>query len=80
MSISDLPTVIGAVLVLAGIVQIFVQMFRSPRHPDRLARGNIVTQSVRVEPKRLEAKSAYPGITMICAGVALLLAGHFFPK
>jgi hypothetical protein len=73
-----LPAIIGAILVLAGIAQVFVQM---SRHRDRtkfsdqdhLQSGNFGRDGLKVQ-------SRYPGMVMTCVGALLLLASYFFGR
>jgi hypothetical protein len=77
MTIDDLPAITGAILVAAGIVQVFMQMVREP---PRQSRGSTVTQSGDFGGRGLKVRSAYPGTIMMCLGALLLLASHFFSR
>ena len=58
---------VGAILVLAGIGQVFWQMARGGRTEERQG------QAVKVTAKGFEARSAYPGVWMVGMGVVLLV-------
>ena len=72
MTIQDLPAIIGAIPILAGIGQVFIQMHRSSgpqeyRH-----------QTAAFDKEGVKVQSAYPGMVMIAIGALLLLTGIFF--
>jgi hypothetical protein len=72
-------------LIFAGIAQVFIQMARPSRPkitnvpqamaPARTARGDFGSQSISVSKSGVASKSAYPGITMVVIGAALLAIG-----
>ncbi len=64
---------LGAFLILAGVIQVFVQMvMNNPGNSRRT--GGSTSQSVDLSRSGLKAKSAYPGVWMvgIDAGMAAL--------
>lgn len=75
MTIADLPNVMGGILIVAGVVQVFVQMWlrRDAPVPPSGFRGS---QSADFRPDGFKVQTAYPGVTMICVGALLLLLGE----
>ena len=62
-----LPAFMGTLLIIAGIVQVFIQVHRTPsEHRGQLPQG------VEVGLFTWKGQSAYPGITMIFIGAFLL--------
>lgn len=72
MDISTLPAVMGSLLIIAGIAQVFCQMLGIPR---TLARRQ--SQSVNFDKSGFKVETAYPGMGMICVGALLLSIGAF---
>jgi hypothetical protein len=76
MIIQAIPLIMGAILVIAGIAQVFVQM----RRDWDVARGRGIEQGAQVNRSGFKVQSAYPGMVMIGVGALLLLAQTFFGK
>jgi hypothetical protein len=76
MTINDLPAIMGALLVVSGIAQVFVQMFREPAAYKRRQHQ----QGAHLGADGFKVQSAYPGMVMVCFGTLLLIAGHFFGR
>lgn len=71
-------TIMGCILIIAGIIQVFLQMY-SHYKAEKLREVWKQTgiQTVHVG-RRFRVSSAYPGTTMICIGALLLAAGEYF--
>lgn len=74
MTTQGIPAIIGAILVIAGIAQVFIQMRRDW---DAL-KGRGIPQGAHVNRDGFKVQSAYPGMVMVCFGALLLLAQTFF--
>jgi hypothetical protein len=87
MNIGGLSGVMGAILIVAGIIQIFYQMkivadfecaqqlVRSEGHPPGFAPGP--SQEADFGVAKWSFRTAYPGILMIIVGALLLGLGNF---
>src|SRR5438105_3732880 len=60
--ITNLPTIMGAVLIVAGMALVLFQMVKRPPPIHHQVRASI-------EPTQMSAQTAYPGLVMICLGV-----------
>jgi uncharacterized membrane protein len=69
MNISRIPILIGAILVIAGIAQVFIQMARNSDEPPS------ISQTADFSSDGVKVQSAYPGMVMIGVGAVLLIVG-----
>jgi hypothetical protein len=69
MSIADLPSVMGAILILAGIALVLLQINTAMPPKPRLG-GDF-------GPTRFKLQTEFPGLIMICIGAILLGVGAF---
>jgi hypothetical protein len=77
LTIGDLPVIAGALLVVAGIAQVSVQMWREP---SEMTRRRLKDQGAHLGREGFTVQSAYPGMVMVCFGTVLLIASHFFAR
>ena len=77
MTIGDFPVFAGALLIVAGIAQVSVQMWREP---SGITRRRLKDQWAHLGREGFMVQSAYPGMIMVCLGTVLLIAGHFFAR
>jgi hypothetical protein len=73
MTMGDLLVLAGAFLVVAGIGQVSVQMWREP---SEMTRRRLKDQGAHLGREGFMVQSAYPGMIMVCLGIVLLIAGH----
>jgi hypothetical protein len=78
MTIGDLPLIAGALLIVAGIAQISVKMWREPSEMTRRRLNK--DQRAHLGREGFKVQSAYPGMIMVCFGTVLLIAGHFLAR
>jgi hypothetical protein len=70
LAISDLPMLMGAMLVVVGTILIVVQLVRPTE------RGHVpLTRRAEISPKGVSLRRTYRRLVMIGFGTVLLLAG-----
>ncbi len=69
MNIGALPMILGSVLIIAGIAQVFWQMQRT------IMERHTLHQYAEFKPQGFKVQTAYPIMTMICVGALLLIVG-----
>lgn len=69
MTTRDLPSILGALLVVVGIVLVIYQMVGVPKSID-------MRRDVSFKPTGISMKTSYPGLIMIGIGAILLPMGH----
>ena len=69
MTVADVPTLMGAMLVVVGTILVVIQFIKA-------VQGNrFPSRSAHISPKTISLRTTYPGLVMIGFGTVLLLAG-----
>jgi hypothetical protein len=74
MTPHDIPALMGAILIIAGIIQVFLQMFRMA---SVASKGKATSQGTHEWRDGFKILAIYPGLVMLCIGAGLLLVVIF---
>jgi uncharacterized membrane protein len=69
MTLTNLPSIIGAVLIVAGLLMIAYQMARTKGWDDEPSRSGSFS------PTEIKISTTYPGLIVVALGVFMLTVG-----